>query len=266
MTASLIDAHCHVSDVWYEPAETLMRQMDANGVERAVLTQLLGQYENSYQGECVRRWPDRFVSVGALDPAAGDSIGALEKLADGGHAGVRLRPVPAPNQTAAVADVWSYARRLGLVISCIATMEQLADPAFAQLAAQTGSAPILLEHGAGLGRADQTESEEVFERLLKLAANRSLLIKLPCLGQVETRAPFVSGLQRPLRPGPAFARVAKLVEAFGAERVLWGSDFPVVSTREGYANGLAWTQDALGDLPEADRSAIFGSTAARIFG
>ncbi len=37
----VVDAHCHVSPVWYEPVETLLFQMERNGVDTAILIQML---------------------------------------------------------------------------------------------------------------------------------------------------------------------------------------------------------------------------------
>ncbi len=90
---TLVDAHAHVSDVWYEPAEALLAQMDRHGVGAAVLIQLLGQFHNEYQQGCLRRFPGRFASVVAVDPAAEGALAALDALARDGATGLRLRPI-----------------------------------------------------------------------------------------------------------------------------------------------------------------------------
>ena len=77
----LVDAHCHASDVWFEPIEPLVFQMDQNGVQKAVLTQLLGQYNNEYQQECLIRYPGRFASVVLVDPAQDDGPDKVRALA-----------------------------------------------------------------------------------------------------------------------------------------------------------------------------------------
>ena len=64
----VVDTHCHVSPYWYEPVETLLYQMNSNGVDKAVLIQMGGDYDNSYLIECVRRFPGRFSAVGWLTP------------------------------------------------------------------------------------------------------------------------------------------------------------------------------------------------------
>lgn len=53
-----------------------------------------------------------------------------------------------------------------------------------------------------------------------------------------------------------------VLTAFGADRVLWGSDWPVVLLRTGYASWLA-TARAL--VPAPDHAAVFGGTAAKLY-
>ena len=51
--------------------------------------------------------------------------------------------------------------------------------------------------------------------------------------------------------------------AFGPQRMLWGSDYPPVAGREGYANALAWPQ---GHFSAEDGIWIFGATAQKVYG
>ena len=78
----IVDTHCHVSPHWYEPVETLLHQMNSNGVDKAVLIQL-GQvriYDNSYLIECIRRFPGRFAAVGVVDTNTPDAPERLERV------------------------------------------------------------------------------------------------------------------------------------------------------------------------------------------
>ena len=50
----IVDSHTHASTNWFEPVEMLLQQMDACGVEQAVLVQDNVQTDNSYQFACVR--------------------------------------------------------------------------------------------------------------------------------------------------------------------------------------------------------------------
>jgi len=53
--------------------------------------------------------------------------------------------------------------------------------------------------------------------------------------------------------------------AFGPQRLMWGSDFPIVCSREGYAGALRFCMDAFGHRSEGDRELIFGGVADRVF-
>jgi predicted TIM-barrel fold metal-dependent hydrolase len=88
----VVDTHCHASLDWYEPIETLLYEMDSNGVDRAVLIQINGQFDNTYQFECVQRYPGRFANVVMVDTERPDAPAELQRLAERGASGVRLRP------------------------------------------------------------------------------------------------------------------------------------------------------------------------------
>jgi L-fuconolactonase len=52
---------------------------------------------------------------------------------------------------------------------------------------------------------------------------------------------------------------------FGSNRLLWGSDWPVVNLAGGYARWLAAAETLLTDLSEEERAGVFGDNAARIY-
>jgi L-fuconolactonase len=47
--------------------------------------------------------------------------------------------------------------------------------------------------------------------------------------------------------------------------MMWGSDYPPVSAREGYGNSLHLPMKQLGSRSEEDRALIFGGTVRRLF-
>ena len=47
---------------------------------------------------------------------------------------------------------------------------------------------------------------------------------------------------------------------------MWGSDYPPVSSREGYDNSLAFPREYFSGLDPRDRDWIFGGTAIEIWG
>ena len=64
-----------------------------------------------------------------------------------------------------------------------------------------------------------------------------------------------------LRPYVQFA-----LESFGPARLMFGSDWPVCELAATYGQARQALVEALGPISEAERSAIFGGTAARFYG
>jgi len=59
--------------------------------------------------------------------------------------------------------------------------------------------------------------------------------------------------------------VHHVIEAFGAERVMWGSDWPVCRLEAEYDAWLNAATTLLNDLPESARADVFGGTARRFY-
>ena len=71
----------------------------------------------------------------------------------------------------------------------------------------------------------------------------------------------------PGTPSGAFARVADVVlEAFGASRVMFGSDWPVCLVRRPYDAVLDLARTLTAGLSAAEGAEVFGGTAARVYG
>ena len=79
----------------------------------------------------------------------------------------------------------------------------------------------------------------------------------------------LSGLVTEAPPGTgpaAFAEVADVVlSAFGADRVMFGSDWPVCLLARDYVWVLALARSLTAGLSPAERAAVFGATAARAY-
>ncbi len=67
------------------------------------------------------------------------------------------------------------------------------------------------------------------------------------------------------RPEQLRPYVAHVLACFGPERVMWGSDWPVVDLAGGYDRWLQAAEFLLQDEPEFARRAIFGGTAERVY-
>jgi L-fuconolactonase len=259
---SVIDSHAHVAPHWYEPVEALRGQMDRTGVDGAVLVQMLGQTDNAYIQSCRRREPHRFSTVVLVDVENPDAAGEVARLAADGAAGLRLRPTARSPRGDAL-GIWRAALAAGLAISSPGSSTDFASPSFAELVAALPDLPIVLEHLGSTSTPDRDDEQRALRRTtFALARYPNVFIKVPGLGEFAERAkpPGDFPFARPLPP-----YLDEVFTAFGPARMMWGSDFPVVSSREGYANALTLCRDALAACSATERAAIFGGTAARVF-
>ena len=259
----IVDSHCHVSPTWYEPVETLLHQMNQSGVENAILIQMMGQSNNAYQTECLRRFPGRFASVVIVDAGRPDATQALERLAEEGASGVRLNPMTRSPGEDPLA-IWRAAARLGLSVSCGGNTDAFISDAFREVVQALPDLPIVMEHLAAVNHPDGDLARvESRRRAFALARFPNVYIKIHGLGEFCRRAMPV---QEPFpfeRPIPSLLEQA--YEAFGPRRMMWGSDYPPVSGREGYSNALRLTMAELANKSADDREWIFGGTALKVF-
>ncbi len=259
----IIDTHCHSSPAWYEPVESLIFQMDRNGVAQTLLVQIKGQFDNDYQFECERRYPGRFASIVAVDATDSAALDQLTALAMRGAKGVRLAPdTRSPGEDPLA--IWRKAAALGLPVSCGGSAAQFADPAFATLVAAVPELPIIIEHLGGLKAPDHQVGAPITQAILALARFPNTYLKIHGLGEFCQRNLPVT-MPFPFDPA-GLSLLQAGYEAFGATRMMWGSDFPPVSGREGYAKSLSLPLEYFADRPAADRALIFGGVAARVFG
>ncbi len=262
----LIDTHCHVSPLWYEPVASLLTQMDRNGIDHAVLIQMQGQYDNDYQFDCVRRHPGLFAPVVCLDTDAPDAPATLERLAAQGASGVRLLATTrSPGDDPLL--LWRVAARLRLPVSCAGSGTTFGTPEFAALVAALPDLTIVIEHLGSVAAPDADDRAAAARRAtFALARFPNTRIKVTGLGEFCRRVVPVVGDFPFARPLPPY--LAEAHAAFGPTRMMWGSDYPPVSGREGYTNALHLTMAELARLPrytDADRDQIFGGTALTTF-
>jgi len=258
----IVDSHCHVSPHWYEPVESLLSQMDRNGVERAVLIQMNGQADNEYQFEAMQRFPGRFVSVAWIRADRPDACDQLRRLADRGIAGVRFSATTrSPNRDELA--IWRTAAELGLPVSCGGSSADFASEEFTGVIRAFPALPIVLEHLGGHNHPG-ADSPEDRKKAFDLARFPNVYVKAHGLGEFcQRRLPVIDSFPFD-RPIPPLLEMA--YERFGPNRMMWGSDYPPVSAREGYRNALRLTLDRFASRSEGDRALIFGGVALTVFG
>lgn len=249
---TIVDTHCHIGLHKYEPVESLLYHMNTSGVDRAVFIQYAGNSDNQYMLDSMAAQPGKFQAAMIVDPT--DDGTAMRQWVEQGIVGIRL---PA-NSRADCADPlvqWRTAAELNLVVSAPSNPQSLLSDEFAEVLSEFPNLSIVIEHLAGIGEGQQPPYD-TFKKILELAKKPNLSIKLPGFGEI-------CPVPLPFDPIPPLADMA--IQAFGPQRVMWGSDYPPVSRREGYDNSLKVPMDYLSDLSEEDREWIFGKTALKIW-
>ena len=118
----------------------------------------------------------------------------------------------------------------------------------------------MIEHlGSGNDPGVEPVDPAVRRAVFALARFPNLSIKIHGLGEFARRAAPVDAEFPFERPIPPYLDLA--CETFGPSRMMWGSDYPPVSAREGYGNSLHLTMKQFASKSEADRALIFGGTA-----
>ena len=140
----------------------------------------------------------------------------------------------------------------GLAYDLVILPHQL--PAATYAAAAVPDLRLVLDHAAkpDIGGDLAAWTADVHE----FAARPNTTCKLSGL---VSEAPSGAGAQ-------AFAEVADVVlGAFGADRVMFGSDWPVCLLASDYAAVMALARSLTAGLSAAERTAVFGATAARAY-
>jgi L-fuconolactonase len=276
MTPDRIDAHVHLwrlsrgDNVSLSPAmtaiwrdmepEDLAPRLASAGVGRVVAVQAAETLaEALFLVGLALRHP---VIAGVVawvepgSPAVAEECAALAALP-----AVRgVRPIRDDNRSIA----WMLDARLDrgwqALADCGLTLDILVQdwreiPLAALLARRLAPLPVILDH---CGKPDVAGG-----RFAPWAAS---IDEIAALGNVTCK---LSGLMNCAAPGATAAEVAPyaahVIDRFGAERVMWASDWPPLDLASDYASWAAISECILASRSDAERAAILSGTAARVY-
>lgn len=205
-----VDSYCHCGLSKYLPVESVHEAMARAGIDRAVLVQHLGEYHHEYIASVVEADPTTFCGVGLIDPSARSWKRQLGTLRELGFRGLRVPGQMLINDTATAYEAAS----IGFVL-LIDPRDGVATvlPAVREIA-RISRAPILIAH-LGYPKVAAGRVERGWE-LLHLADLPSVSVLLS--GHAMWAAYPYTELK---------ALTSAVVSEFGADRILWGSNFPV---------------------------------------
>lgn len=238
----------------------LRREMAASGVQRVVAIQTSSAYrwDNRFLADSARQNAPWMVGVCTLNPEDPRSPHILRQLVrDFSVQGMRSVPAGTTERHLdhpGVEALWGEAEELGIVINALIHVD-LAD----ELERMLGRHPnlrVVLDHCMYPSGKDGLEGRTI-QHVLRLAKYPNLHAKLTWLVDSSDKDyPFQD----------TYPLLRAVVDAFGPERCVWGSDFPceLWTPKASYAQHYALFTQALG-LTDAEKEAILAVTPGRLW-
>ena len=209
-------------------------------------------------------WPHAI--VGFLDFTQADVTQALEKVKDPPllrgfrqqyhwHEEPLYRFAPGPSQfddpkvRKNIAKLAEY----GLAFDLQVFPKQMKGAA--RLAAACPDTTFILQHAGMLTETTKAAWTEWREALATLAALPNVVTKLSAFGTFIHRndSDFIRQI------------IGETLEIFGADRCMYGSNFPIEKIWTSYKDLFTAFRDATAGLPKGQQKAIFNDTAARVY-
>jgi len=244
--------------------DDLVPELTAQGISGTVLVQTISSLDETREFlGLAARWPFIWGVVGWVDLASasvGDDLDALMG-APGGDRLVGIRHQvhdesdPDWLRRADVRHGLREVQTRGLRYDLLVRAREL--PAATDTVRAFPDLSFVLDH---IAKPRIVDGEDVAwrERMPALATLPNVGVKLS--GMV-TEADWASWTPADLRPF-----VGAVVEWFGAERLMFGSDWPVCLLATSYDGVVTGLSDALGSPSDDDEAAIFGLNAHRVYG
>lgn len=267
----VIDSHAHFwkypdgSTFRYKPVQHplsvagLVQRMDDAGVDKVVhVTRSVMGFDNDFSLEGAAQFPDRVRVMGRFDLEEGRWSERLRSWRDNPlMVGVRFTVLP-PEERWFADDVllepfWAEAEELGIPVAIYAPE---GAAMLGRIAERHPGLRLIVDHLA-LRVFDIFNRKPSLDSLPLLMALRkfpNVFIKLSAIPEATVeKGPFEQSRQV----------VRKIYDCFGPERLMWGSNFPVISQICGYKDSLDVVRDCA-FLSSKDREQILSRTAITV--
>jgi L-fuconolactonase len=270
-----IDAHHHVWTLargdydWLTPAlmpiyrdfhlSDLAPHLAAAGIEGTILVQAAPtEAETRFLLDVAEKADLVHGVVGWIDFDAEDALARIDALA-ASNLLVGLRPMVQDIAD----DDWLLGSHLAPLLAAMAAHDLVFDalvlprhlPRLTQVVSRHPELEFVLDH-FGKPRLAGGDIADWRRDIARLAAQPNVVCKLSGLVTEAAKDWQVADLR---------AAVDHALACFGPQRMLWGSDWPVVNLAGGYDEWFAAAKTLLADLSAGETAAVFGSNAARVY-
>ena len=266
----IIDPHVHVWKTdprfpWAEgqkpPArdatpEMLLDLMKANGVDRTVIIQVIHyRFDNSYLASVLKQYPKEFRGVARVNPEDAAAPEHLSRLVEGqGFRGVRLSPNATPAgdwiRGRLMPPLWKRCSDLKVPMTILAPVVRMPD--VGNLADKFSDLTIVIDHMADC----PVDRPQELEKLIALKRHPKLFVKISHAWSLS---------KQPYPWLDAQEHVKRLYDAFGPQRLMWGTDWPVSENHTTYDKTLTLVRNDMKFLNAEDKSWILSRTIERVW-
>ena len=275
-TDKYIDAHVHVwtpdkiryprsgpdREAQFEPASFTPEELFTNAkpcrVNRVLLVQMsFYGFDNSYMLDAIKKYKGTFRGVAVIDETAPDVSRKMRELAALGVRGFRITPRDQPRtwlDSPGMAALWKSAAETSQAMCALVNPGDL--PSIDRMCAKFPETRVVIDHLARLGMEGPVREADL-SALCNLARHKHVYVKVSAfyaLGKKQYPYQDLAGMIRRIR------------DAFGASRLMWGSDSPFqVQNGNTYAGSIELVRDRLDFLTPDDRKWMLGKTAEDVF-
>jgi len=236
--------------------ETLLALMKANNVARTVIIQVIHyRWDNRYVASVLKRYRNTFHGVCRVDPEDPANADQLAKLVqDDGFRGVRLSPGGNASgdwfKGPLMPPLWKRCESLKVPMTVLAPVSRMPD--VAALADKYPDLTIVIDHMAD----SPIDKPEELEKLLALKRYPHLFVKISHTWSLsKEKFPFKD----------TWPQVKRIYDAFGPQRLMWATDWPIVNSRANYTQALAVVKDEMDFFNADDKSWILSKTCERVW-
>ena len=237
--------------------ETLLTLMHKHSVERTVIVHVVHyRWDCRYAAAAVQAHRDKFAGVCRVDPQSPTAAEDLSHWVSEGLRGVRLSPGIGPggdwiNDRAQMDLIWNRAADLKVPMCVLCPIGRIPDVERV-IERHADRIDVCIDHMADspIDRPDE------LKKLLALARYPRVYVKLSHLWSLSHQ-------KYPYRD--THDQVRRLYDAFGPQRLMWGTDWPGVEEFCGYGKALALYRDEIKFFNDDDRLWILGQTAVRLW-
>jgi predicted TIM-barrel fold metal-dependent hydrolase len=235
--------------------------MDAVGVDGALLVSpfAMYRYDGSYALEVYKAHPGRFGLIKPVDPSDPAVTETIDDwAATKGTVGIRImmrEGVPTDAADPGLNRVLAAGARHGLPVNilCWGRLEQAA-----LLAARNPSTQVVIDH-IGLQQPFEPPAPAApwadLPKLLALATHANITVKISGACTLSHEPFPYKDIWDPL---------ARIFDAFGFDRCMWGTDWTRATALLTYEQGVQAFR-VTDRLPDSDRTALMGETLKRVY-